>query len=372
MTPRTWVFAAGLLTGCTDPAAAAGGAAPPVVLPSLADGVLHLPAEFAARIGLRSEPVRVTDIAPILHVTGVLEFDAQRIAAVGSRIWGRVREVHVIEGTRVAAGDLLATLESAELGTAQAETLALAARVTVAEADRARKVQLLAEGIGAQRELDSAAASAASLAADLKAARQRVHALAGSRRGSLGVMTLTSPIAGAVVGVQLHRGQAVEPSHTAFMIADAGSLWVRLAVFEGEVGNVRVGDRVEVSAMTRGEPRGGSVTYVSSMLDPVTRSAEVRVVVPNPDGSLRAGQAVRAAIRPGAAIRRSLAVPRTAIVQVDGKPTLFVAVGELAVVARPVELGIGSAELIEVVAGLVEGEAVVVDGVFALKSELFR
>lgn len=65
-------------------------------------------------------------------------------------------------------------------------------------------------------------------------------------------------------------------------------------------------------------------------------------------------------------------MPRTAIVQVDGKPTLFVAVGELAVVARPVELGIGSAELIEVVAGLVEGEAVVVDGVFALKSELFR
>ena len=70
-----------------------------------------------------------------LHVTGVLEFDEQRIAAVGSRISGRVKEVRVIEGTKVKVGDMLATLESAELGKAQAEIFSVKARAQYAGTD---------------------------------------------------------------------------------------------------------------------------------------------------------------------------------------------------------------------------------------------
>ncbi len=343
-------------------------------LPFFENGVVRLPAAFAARIGLKTQVATVTDISPVIHVTGVLEFDEQRIAAVGSRISGRVKEVRVIEGTRVKPGDTLATMESAELGKAQAEIFSVKARATYAGTDEARKKKLLDEGIASLRSLELASQESLITGAELRAAKQRVQALGGSDNSkSLGVMALTSPIAGDVVKVHVFRGQAVEPSYTAFTIADRSSLWVRLSVFEGEVGNIRVDDTVELSAqVSTGEVLTGKVTYISSVLDPVTRSAEVRIIVPNEAGQLRVGQAVNARIKPSAANKRALAVPRATIVLVDGKPTVFVAIDDTGVVPRSVELGVQGADLVEITSGLAEGDKVVVEGIFALKSELFR
>ncbi len=366
------------LAGCSDSeAAAADDKAKPAAAPELPyfdEGVIRLPAAFAERIGLKTIAASSTEIAPVLHVTGVLEFDEQRIAAVGSRISGRVQQVKVIEGTKVKAGDVLATMESAELGKAQAEIFSVAARAQVAGSDAARKQKLLAEGIASQRSVELASSETSITAAELRAAKQRVQALGGSTgKGSLGVMSLTSPIDGDVVKVHVFRGQAVEPSYTAFTIADRNSLWVRLSVFEGEVGNIRVGDSVEISSQVASdEVLKGTVTFISTFLDPITRSAEVRVVVPNEAGKLRVGQAVNANIRPSAAKKLAIGVPRSAIVQVDGKPTVFVAVDETGVVPRAVELGVQGSELVEIKSGLAAGDKVVTEGVFALKSELFR
>ena len=342
-------------------------------LPYFEDGVIKLPALFAEKAGLQSAAVEPTEITPVIHVTGVLEFDELRIAEVGSRISGRVKEVKVIEGTKVKHGDMLATLESAELGKAQAEIFAIAAKTQMAERDKQRKSKLLSEGIASQRAADLAAQELSITSAELRAAKQRVQALGGADKSELGVMSLTAPIEGDVVRVRVFRGQAVEPSYTAFTIADRSTLWVRLSVFEGEVINVRMGDSVEIaSQVTPDEVLTGTVTFVSTVLDPVTRSAEVRVVVPNEAGKLRVGQAVNARIRPSAARKQAVAIPRSALVQVDGKPTVFVEVAERSVMPRTIEIGAQGPDFIEVKTGLDAGERIVTEGVFALKAELFR
>lgn len=364
-----------LLTACSDSSASEATPAPPPELPYFDNGVIRLPAAFAERIGFRSETIATREIAPVVHVTGVLEFDEQRIAAVGSRISGRVKEVSVIEGTKVKAGDVLASLDSAELGKAQSDISAIQARATFARMDEARKEELLKQGITSKRALELARQESSVADAELRAAMQRVQALGGGGKGkNLGVTAFVSPIEGDVVKVHVFRGQAVEPSYTAFTIADRSTLWVRLSVFEGDVGNIRVDDTVEVSSQVHPENvLTGKVTYISTVLDPVTRSAEVRVIVPNEAGTLRVGQAVNARIRPSAATKRGLAVPRGALTLVDGKPTVFVAVDDSSIVPKPVELGIQGADIVEVKSGLAEGDRVVVgEGVFALKSELFR
>jgi len=361
--------------GCSDNEAAAHDNQPAApTLPYFDNGVVRLPPAFAERIGLKTQDAVVTNISPVVYVTGVLEFDEQRIAAVGSRISGRVKEVRVIEGTKVQPGDTLATMESAELGKAQADIVSVKARAQYADTDEERKKKLLSEGIASQRSAELAAQESKITDAELRAAKQRVQALGGNAAAkNLGVMALTSPIEGDVVKVHVFRGQAVEPSYTAFTIADRRSLWVRLSVFEGEVGNVRVGDTVEISAqVTPNEFLTGTVTFISTVLDPANRSAEVRVVVPNENGLLRVGQAVNAKIRPSAASKSALAVSRAAIVQVDGKPTVFVAVDDTGVVPKPVELGVQGADIVEITSGLSPGDKVVIEGVFALKSELFR
>ena len=362
------------VAACGGEAAATEKDQAPPELPYFADGVVRLPAAFAQRIGLKTQVAALTDIDPVVHVTGVLEFDEQRIAAVGSRISGRVKEVRVIEGTRVKPGDTLATMESAELGKAQAEIFSVKARAQYAGTDEARKKKLLEEGIASQRSLELASQESLVTGAELRAAKQRVQALGGSATGkALGVMSLTSPIEGDVVKVHVFRGQAVEPSYTAFTIADRTTLWVRLSVFEGEVANIRVGDPVEISAQVNpNDVLTGKVTVISTVLDPASRSAEVRVIVPNEAGLMRVGQAVNARIRPSAARKRGLSVPRASIVQVDGKPTVFVAIDETGVVPKPVELGVQGADIVEVTSGLEAGDKVVIEGVFALKSELFR
>jgi membrane fusion protein, heavy metal efflux system len=377
---RVWacllVLLCAALTGCADNEASANEAAPAAPeLPYFEDGVIRLPAAFAERIGLRSEPAVVKDIAPVLHVTGVLEFDEQRIAAVGSRISGRVKQVLVIEGTKVKPGDELATLDSAELGKAQSDISALQARVTFARMDSERKKELHRQGLTALRTVELAAQELHVAEAELRAGTQRVQALGSSGKGKhLGVTSLVSPIEGDVVKVHVFRGQAVEPAYTAFTIADRTTLWVRLSVFEGEVGNIRPDDTVEIIAQAApGEVLTGKVTYISTVLDPVTRSAEVRVIVPNEAGKLRVGQAVNAKIHPSAANKRGLAIPRSALVLIDGKPTVFVAVDDTGVVPKPVELGVQSSDIVEVISGLAEGDRVVVgEAVFALKSETFR
>jgi multidrug efflux pump subunit AcrA (membrane-fusion protein) len=136
---------------------------------------------------------------------------------------------------------------------------------------------------------------------------------------------------------------------------------------------VQVGDPVEVSPSARPEETfRGVVAFVSVGLDPKTRSADVRVVVDNESGLLRAGQAVRANIRPVAARRRTVVVPRAAVAQIDGAPTLFVARDARTFEPRQVTLGIGDQERVEIAAGLRPEERLAVSGVFALKGELFR
>ena len=343
-------------------------------VPVFDGGVIRFSPTFAENARIKAEEVVQQDIQPVVDVTGTLELNELRIAAVGSRISGRVRQVHVVEGTRVEVGDPLATLDSAELGEAQAEIMAIRARARAADIDEERKRTLMAQGIASKRAAEVASSESSIAEAELMAARQRVKALGGDLDGkNLGLMSLTSPIAGEVINVHVFRGQAVAPSHTAFTIGDYDQLWVRLAVFERELTNLRVEDKVEIRPLaTPDTVITGEVAYISRMLDPITRSAEVRVVVPNDEGHLRVGQGVTASIQASAARRRALAVPRSAVVQVDGKPTVFVLVEDHAVVPRPVEIGARAPAVFEVKSGLQEGERVVTEGAFALKSELFR
>jgi len=361
--------------GCDD-AEAGAEVEEPRDVPTYSEGVIRFSAAFSENAGIETAEIKMTEIAPVVFVTGTLELNELRIAAVGSRISGRVRQVHVIEGSEVKIGDQLASLDSAELGEAQAEILAIAARARVADTDEDRKRTLMSQGIASKRAAELAAQASKVADAELMAARQRVKALGGSGKGkgkNLGTMSMISPIEGEVIAVHVSRGQAVLPSHTAFTIGDYDQLWVRLSVFERDLTNLREGDQVEIRPVATPQDKiTGQVAYISRMLDPSTRAAEVRVVVPNEEGKLRVGQGVTAGIQASGASHQALAVPYSSIVQVDGKPTVFIAVGDNGFVPRPVKTGIRDPELVEILEGVEAGERVVTEGVFALKSETFR
>jgi cobalt-zinc-cadmium efflux system membrane fusion protein len=329
-------------------------------------------AEYAKRAGLESMTVERSTLAPVVSVTGTVTFDPEKQAAVGARIAGRVREIFKLEGDTVKAGDILAEIESAELGHAQAALLSARAHAAAATANEKREKELAEARISSNREAELAGATAASARAELQAAEQRVRALGGTADGTPGILRLATPIAGKVIERHVSRGQSVEATYTAFRVADLSSLWVQLAVFERQLTAIHNGDAVDIYPQGDDRKVRGNVSYVGDVIDLETRTAPVRVEVDRPEIPLRPGQSVLAKIHTARPIATALVVPRGAVTSVDGKPTVFVVHDALSVEPRAVQLGGQDGDRVEVLNGLNEQEKIITAGVFALKSEMFR
>ncbi|UQA58798.1 efflux RND transporter periplasmic adaptor subunit [Polyangium aurulentum] len=328
---------------------------------------------FGERAGLKLEPVRSAPLVPRLRVVGTVDFDPAHVAAVGTRIPGLVRSLHKLEGERVKKGDALAEIESAELGEAQASVAVASAHRKAAALNEKRERELAERGLTTAREHEVATATHEEQRVMLGAARQRVAAMSGSPAGPFGVYMLRAPLDGTVVERHIFAGQSVDAHVVAFRVADLDHLWVDLAVFESNLDAIRKGDPVELTrAGAEAEPIPGRVAHVGEVVDPATRTAHVRVAVSNEKRLLRPGQSVTAIIGATGPARTMLTVPMTAVTYIDGQPTVFLAEGPDRVVPTPIELGPSDGTSQGVVSGLSEGQLIVSQGVFALKSELYR
>ena len=138
---------------------------------------------------------------------------------------------------------------------------------------------------------------------------------------------MRAPISGTVIERKVTLGQAVERATDAFKIADTTHVWVSLDLYEKDLARVHVGQEVEMRTDARpGELFRGRVAFIVPVIDEATRTAKVRLEFPNPNGMLHAGQLVTARILadPKLATNEVLAVPRSAIEQVEGKTVVFV------------------------------------------------
>jgi cobalt-zinc-cadmium efflux system membrane fusion protein len=351
---------------------------PPPDLPRVAGTSIVFSEGFAKRAGIATAPVERASLTPVVQVVGTVTFDSEHVSAAGTRIRGFVRQVMKVEGDAVRAGEPLAEIESTELAHAQARMTAMAARKSAAERNATREADLLASNLTTAREAETARAELDAQRAMLSAAIHEVQALGGAANGRIGTYLVRAPIGGTVVERFVAAGQSVDSDLVAFRVADLDHLWIELSVFEREIGTIHVGDAVELAMAGDGGRRlRGEVAHVGEVIDPETRTADVRVKVDNARDAggarvLRPGQSVVARIRPAALARESITVPESAITFVDGRATVFVAESETRVAVRPVELGRTDGERREIAGGPTAGQRVVSEGVFALKSELFR
>lgn len=342
-------------------------------VPRADGGALVYGEAFAKRAGLSVALVEARHLSPALRVAGVVTFDPEHLAAVGTRNRGLVRALGRVEGDPVKKGDVLGEIESAELGEAQASVSVARAQRLAAEQHAKREGELAKKHLTTAREAEVASAELTERRALLGAAEQRALAL-GGEDGRFGVHVLRSPIDGTLVERHVMVGQSVSGGELAFRVANLDHLWVELDVFERNAPLVRVGDPVEISRVGSPDEVRGAVAHVGEVVDPKTRAVRVRVEVDNTRRVLRPGQSVTAVVRPrpSASTPAPPVVPEKALTYVDGEATVFVEESAGRVRARVVVLGASDGVAREVRSGLAPGERVVVDGVFALKSELYR
>lgn len=337
--------------------------------------------DLAQRAKLSSEQVEKRGMSPTLHLVGSVDFDPDAVADVGGRIAGRITKIMVTAGDQVVKGQPLLEIESNDLGEALASLLSARANLIAAEHHAARETALGQKQLSSAPIVENARANAHALQAEVQGNEQRLMAMGitpaeleklakgdGPRR-----ITLRAPISGEVVERYAVLGQVVDPTQPILRIADLSQLWVELDLFERDLSHVKVGDGVEILSETYpGRTFNGKVAYVNATVDVATRTAKVRIEVPNPERLLRPGQFIHARLSSGAVTEPVVAILRKSVLQIEGEPSVFVALGNDRYVARAVELGRIAGDLVEIKRGLVVGDRVVTEGGFVLKSELQR
>lgn len=184
----------------------------------------------------------------------------------------------------------------------------------------------------------------------------------------LGLHALRAPFRGTILEKHITRGEKLGDDANAFTVADLTTVWVNLSAYQKDLPYLRPGQDVVVSAGGNVPAAKAKIAFVAPLVDEKTRTALVRVVLPNADGRWRPGLFVDATVGAGESAVGVL-VPKAAVQQVENRPVVFVPTAE-GFETKPIRVGRSSATHVEVLAGLAAGDRYVAKGAFELKAEL--
>ena len=189
-------------------------------------------------------------------------------------------------------------------------------------------------------------------------------------------LALRAPVGGTVVSRDAVVGQPVGTDHTIASIADLSELWFLARVFEKDLGRLELQAPAEVTLNAYPDERfDGKVEYIGKQIDPVARTVNARIRLTNREDHLRLGLfGTSHVVIKGSTVSNDpvLVVPRSALTEIAGKKVVFVRVAEGEFETHEVSVGEAAAGRVRILAGLREGEQVVVDGAFTVKSVLLR
>lgn len=370
--------------GCERPqnGVAADNPSPAVTGPT----VVTLSAEEASRIGLVVQPVAKSQFRMHRDFPGIVQPNQRNMAEITTLVRGRVIEVYADLGQEVKANQPLAILYSSELGLAQSAYLKAKARLNLAEQAYSRAQFLLQEKVIGEAEAQRRYAELLSIQAEADEAHDRLKLLGMTpeefkrleqSREIRSVVPIVAPFAGRVIARKLTRGEVVETTENLFVIADLSEVWVVANIPEKDIPFVHAvhaakGTKAEVRVNAYpGEVFQGTITYVGDVLDPSTRTMQLRLELPNADGRLK--PEMFATVRLFSEVRPDcLSVPDAAVQRDQGKTFVFVQRKPTEYEVREVQVGESNGTMTTVLGGLNAGEPIVTQGAFLLKSELFK
>jgi len=303
------------------------------------------------------------------RLLGRVDYDERSLRTVTAWIGGRIDRLHVsTTGERVKRGQVIATLYSPEVYSAHQDLI-----------QARQQFERLQDGA------TPSSRRAAELALD--AARDRLR-LVGVPDGELRTMEradkpserarIRTPFGGTVIERLATQGSYVETGTGLYRVADLSTLWVQLDAYESDLPMLKAGQGVllRVEALP-GEEFKGRVTFVDPVLDPQTRTARVRIEVKNQDRRLLPGMFVEASVQSDGAGKSAeqapVVIPATAPLFTGRRSVVYVEVEgaeKPTYEARVVTLGPRMGDLYPVLAGLQDGERVVIHGAFAIDADL--
>ncbi len=326
---------------------------------------------------------------------GQIAFNEDQSTVVVAPFSGRVTKIMAKVGDVVKRGAPLFEIDSPEVAQAQTDLITALhvvdkarSQVNLTKRVFDRQTLLLSQRATSQREADQARADLSAAEADLKtsaggvlAARNKLRVLVGRSESDIErierdkivnpLITVNAPITGTIVGRKIGPGQFVrtDSGDALFSIADLSTMWLKAAVPENDIGNIRVGQSVEVRVGAFPDRTfKAEVTTIAASSDPVTHRVVVRSEIANPDGLLRPEMFATFKIYTGDG-GPSISVPDASIIRDGDLSFVYVQTKPVTFQRRRVVTGLEQDGRVEVREGLKTGEKIVGRGAIFVDNE---
>jgi len=318
--------------------------------------------------------VQVVTIAPTtlkhtLRLTGAVAYNAFNTTPVITQVGGPVSRILVVPGQHVKAGEPMLDVTSPDYSQLLDSYLKAADSFRLADRFYVRAQGLYQHHAIAERDLEQAESDRTLAQADLNAAEQGLKILGIknpedlAKAPSSALIPVLAPIGGEVVERLVQPGQVVQAGQTqAFTITDLSTVWVLANVYQADLAYVRNGDDVVVETDAYPDRFHGRISYVSSALDPNTRTLQARILVDNPGEKLKRDMYCTVTVTAGV-LSNVIAVPNSSVLRDDNnQPFVYVATGQNQFGRRDVNLGETQNGQTQIMKGISVGERVVGDG----------
>ncbi len=335
----------------------------------------------AQKAGISTAYPREISSAPFVEAYCQVRFNGNSLVQITPPASGIIRRVLVDVGSRVNSGDVLAEIHSTAIAEAKAEFLSATVDYHVKDIASKREENLVNQKISATREyLQAEAVSKMALLA-MTTARQRLLdfgftameiAEIEKTQESSSLFLLRAPYTGTLVDRSAVIGKFVEPGNGLFTLVDLSNMWLELSFPADQVAFVAPGLDVEAIFDSLAERTvKGKLTWVATSVDEQSRMLKARATASNHDLKLKAGMFGTARIAFGRQATTFL-VPRDAVQEFERKSFLFVKVDDDLYALRRVVLGNKQGSEVTVIAGIQQGDQIVVAGSFIVMSEFLK
>jgi cobalt-zinc-cadmium efflux system membrane fusion protein len=262
----------------------------------------------------------------LVTANGTVSPDVNRTIHVTSLGSGRVVDLKVKLGDNVNKGQTLLAISSPDLSSAFSDYEKAKADEVLSKKALDRAQMLYDRGAVAAKDLEVAQDTEDKAKVDMETTEHKIRILGGDPAHPSPLLDLKAPVSGTIVeqNVAGYEGvKSLDNTPNLFTIANLAEVWVVCDVFENDLGEVHLGDSAEIRLNAFPDRIfKGKVADISRVLDPNTRSAKVRIVLGNADGSLRPGMFAVATFRSRKLTDR-IVVPSTAVMRLHDKDWVF-------------------------------------------------
>ncbi len=315
-----------------------------------------VPVERQQQIGVTYAAAERKSLHHVIRTVGMVVADRKRHWEFVARVEGYVQKLYVTSpGEPIEEGQPLLTIYSPELATAERELVnLLAARDRAATPEARASTERLIEA--GRRRLEQWNITA-----------KQIAELEKSRKPSE-FLTLESPFKGVVEDVPAEQGQKVMIGDHLVAVADLSVVWVWAEFYENEISMLAKGQKVRITTNAYpGEKFDAELSLIDPFLAETTRTAKVRVDIPNPGFKLRPGMYVN--IELAMDMGEGLTIPVSAVMPTGSRSLVFVDKGGGKLEPRFVQLGKKYGDIYEMLDGLKAGERVVASANFLIDAE---